>query len=140
MSVAAAFVEAARAYLGVPWHHLGRTAAGVDCVGLLLLAGRDAGLDVPNPPAYPRLPNGYDLAAACALIGRRVTVDQARDGDILLFSDAAYPGHVGIRTTLAGAPHCLHARASRRKVVEEPLRHELAEWLRRAYRPHAMET
>lgn len=136
---AAAFVAAARAYLGVPWRHMGRTAAGVDCIGLLLLAGRDAQIDIPAPPPYSRLPVGHDMAAACAALGRRVPTDQTQDGDILLFSDASYPGHIGMRTTVDGQAYCLHARASRRKVVEEPLRHELLSWLRRAYRHRELE-
>lgn len=137
---AARFVAEARALLGTPWRHLGRNPAGVDCVGLLLLAGARAGLAVPDPPPYTRLPSGYALAEACAAIGRRVPLAEARPGDVLLFSDSLYPCHVGLRTERSGGvPHCLHARASSRAVVEEPLAFELADTLRRAYRHHALE-
>src|SRR3954469_20730264 len=109
MTTAAEFIAAGRAYLGTPWHHQGRSVAGVDCIGLVLLAARDAGLAALEPPPYTRLPTDYALAETCAAIGKRAPLDALRDGDVLLFSDAHFPCHIGIRTTLRGVPHCLHS-------------------------------
>ena len=39
-----AIIAAARAWLGVPWRHQGRTRQGVDCAGLVVLVGREFGL------------------------------------------------------------------------------------------------
>ena len=37
-------VAAARGWLGVPWRHQGRSRAGVDCVGLVVVVCRSLGL------------------------------------------------------------------------------------------------
>lgn len=42
----AAIITAARAQLGTPFRHQGRSAQGVDCVGLLICIGR--ALDLPR--------------------------------------------------------------------------------------------
>ena len=42
----AQFVAAARTYIGVPWKHQGRSRRGVDCIGLVVMAARDCGMDV----------------------------------------------------------------------------------------------
>lgn len=50
-------VEAARAYIGVPWKHMGRTRRGLDCAGLLILAVKDAeGSELEAPARYGREP------------------------------------------------------------------------------------
>jgi hypothetical protein len=56
-------LAAARAYLGTPWHHMGRNRRRLDCVGLLLCAARDAGLDVAEPAPYARGRRGPDMVA-----------------------------------------------------------------------------
>ena len=48
------FLAEARKLLGTPWRHRGRSARGVDCVGLLLLAGWNSGADFDAP--WPRGP------------------------------------------------------------------------------------
>jgi cell wall-associated NlpC family hydrolase len=140
MAKPAAYVEAARTYLGVRWHHLGRDRHGVDCVGLLLAAADDCAIPHTKPPPYPRGHRGFDLIAACALIGNEVRIPDAQDGDILLFTDSLFPCHMGIRTTKHDVPHVIHAHAVRRKVLEEPLIGELERALRKVYRPTAFES
>lgn len=39
------FITQARALIGVPWRHQGRTQWGVDCIGLIDLAFKGAGID-----------------------------------------------------------------------------------------------
>lgn len=36
-------VDAARSWIGVPYHHQGRVRAGLDCVGLLVNVGKQCG-------------------------------------------------------------------------------------------------
>lgn len=129
------FIEAARTYIGVRWLHLGRTREGVDCVGLLLCAADDCGMKHEMPPPYPRGHRGFDLIEACRRLGQEVPLKQVQDGDILVFADGLFPAHIGIRTTVDGLPYVVHARVNRRKVCEEPISYELADALRRAYRP-----
>jgi hypothetical protein len=106
---------------------------------LLLLAAKDVGIEHPIVPPYPRGHRGFDLFEHCAQIGKQIHLDETQDGDILIFADGHYPAHMGIKTTLHDVPHVLHARIDRRKVVEEPILHEVASSLRRAYRPFAFE-
>lgn len=50
-------VAAARRYMGTPFRHTGRSADGIDCIGLIILVGRaiKANLDWPEMP-YQRFP------------------------------------------------------------------------------------
>jgi cell wall-associated NlpC family hydrolase len=48
--------ELARAYEGSPFLHMGRSARGMDCVGLVALVLRDMGREVIDSPYYGREP------------------------------------------------------------------------------------
>lgn len=138
MTSAQDFVEAARSYMDVRWHHLGRSREGVDCIGLLLLAAQDCGLEHDATPGdYKRGTKGFDMFDVLTRVGDPVSLADTRDGDLLVFSDGYFPGHMGIRSTRYGLPYVVHAHLKRRKVVEEPLTHDLWNMLRRAYRPFA---
>ena len=122
---AAAFVAAARSYVGVPWRHLGRSRTGVDCIGLVLLAAREAGWDLADPAPYAREPQGTRLLEG--ILAHATRVAEAAPGDVLLFRMGLYGGHVGIASVHPawGVPACLHAYAPRRQVVEQPMDAEL---------------
>jgi hypothetical protein len=115
--------ETARAYLGVPWRHLGRSREGLDCIGLVLLAARDCGFDVPDPPPYEREPSSHRLRQELTSLLDEGSVADPRPGDVLLFNVGVYGGHIGI-AGLHPEYRCLsliHAYAPRRRVVEERL-------------------
>jgi hypothetical protein len=95
------FIEAARELLGVPFQHQGRTKAGVDCVGVVLWAGKCTGLiptafDLP-PYTLPPMPSLFDeyLPQFADRMER-----ERKASDILVM--AAKPGgkarHLGIAT------------------------------------------
>lgn len=119
------FVAAGRCWLGVPWRHLGRSRAGVDCIGLVLLAAAKAGLSIPDPAPYAREPQGAALMRGVLAHGVRVA--DALPGDVLVFRMGLYGGHVGIATQhrTYGGPGVLHAYAPHRHVVEQPMDAEL---------------
>jgi len=131
-----AVVHCARGWLGAPWRHLGRSLAAVDCIGLVVLAHRATGFDVPDPAPYARDPDGAAILRGLAEAGaRRVPPGQERPGDVLVFrSDGVNGGHVGILAERDGVLTVIHAYAPRRRVVEEPLAQELAEALIGAWR------
>ncbi len=133
-TTAAAFVAAARGYVGVPWRHLGRALTGVDCIGLVLLAARRAGMDLPDPAPYEREPQGTRLLEG--ILGYATRVAEASTGDVLLFRMGLYGGHVGIASTHPAwrVPACLHAYAPRKQVVEQPMDAELRAALVGAFR------
>lgn len=127
-------VHAARGWLGVPWRHLGRSLQGVDCIGLVVLAHRAAGHDVPDPAPYQREPLGARVIAGIEAAGGR-RVPRPRAGDVLVFKlDGVNGGHLGIAAEMNGVPTVIHAYAPRRRVVEEPLSHDLDEALIGAWR------
>ena len=131
---AAAFVAAARSYVGVPWRHLGRSRTGLDCIGLVLLAAREAGVELTDPAPYAREPQGTRLLQG--ILGHAERVSEVMAGDILLFRMGLYGGHVGIASVHPawGVPACLHAFAPRRQVVEQPMDAELRAALLGAFR------
>jgi cell wall-associated NlpC family hydrolase len=129
-----AVVHAARGWLGVPWRHLGRDLGGVDCIGLVVLAHRAAGIAVPDPAPYTREPIGARVIAGIEAAGGR-RVARPRAGDVLVFrTDGVNGGHVGIAAENSGEATVIHAYAPRRRVVEEPLTHDLDDALIGAWR------
>jgi len=144
----AAILAAARGFLGTRWHHMGRTEHGLDCVGLVLVSFRTAGLDLADA-IYARGYRGSDMLDHIDAQGREVPLDPehtgditagTRDGDVLLFADGLHIAHLGIRSTMYGdVPAVIHAHMRRRQVREEPLSADMGPLLRRAYRHPALE-
>lgn len=96
---AAAFVAAARSFIGVRWRHRGRKPWAVDCLGLLVLSAQKSGLHIDEPPTlYGREP--WDDALRRGLrerFGEPFPPGQARVGDIALIRWAGTaPSHVAI--------------------------------------------
>jgi cell wall-associated NlpC family hydrolase len=110
--------EAARRYLGVPFVHQGRTARGLDCVGLLVRVAEDLGFQARDFTAYSLRPSSRLLMRLIADSCDRV--DSAEPGDILVFSmiGPGWPQHAGIKTD-KGMIHAM--RGGPDKVVEHVL-------------------
>jgi len=116
MSTPADFIAQARALVGTPFMHQGRSREGLDCIGLPVLAAQLAGdIDVSwDRTNYPPDPIGW-LQPALELRLERVTTRQP--GDILLMRFGQEPQHVGIWT---GAT-MIHAYSRAEKVIEHRL-------------------
>lgn len=93
---AAAFIEGARKLKGARWRHRGRKPWAVDCVGLLILAAQDAGLEVEDERIYGREPWEQQLPRALRLrFGD--PVKEWRPGCIALIRwGQGEPSHIGI--------------------------------------------
>lgn len=79
-----AFLAAARGYLGAPWVHQGRSAGGMDCVGLVVLAMRDVGIDnAPMRADYGRMQDYRQARRYLEEFFDRV--GSAEIGDVVLF-------------------------------------------------------
>jgi cell wall-associated NlpC family hydrolase len=121
------FIAAARGMLGTPWHHQGRApGVGIDCIGLVVCAARQCGIELPDQRGYSRDPHGMLRPTLQAYCGDPVR--ERAIGDVALFKIVNEPQHVGILTELDGVPQLLHAYLGSRCVVETPLD---ARWLRR---------
>jgi cell wall-associated NlpC family hydrolase len=134
MATRAEVVECARSYLGTRWHHQGRVkGAGVDCAGLLICVARDLGLADVNCSGYSRYPDGT-LDAVCAEHMQRIGAGHVLPGDVLTFTFAAEPQHLGIVATSGDQLTIIHSYAEARRVVENAIDPVWRPRIRGAYR------
>lgn len=90
-------IDAAMAYEGVPWRHMGRSKKGVDCVGLVVCVARDLGL-VPSKwdtISYGMNPDGTLIPNVRQYL-RRVPRSNLQAGNILVFNYDGSDRHLGI--------------------------------------------
>lgn len=117
--------DSARKLIGAPWVHQGRDpVAGVDCLGVLILVGHDVGyLNDFHYDVYVREPDGETLLSELRKELDEIPVDDAREGDILVFRMAGerVPRHVGIIVRGLREYGLIHS-LSETTVKEDPLR------------------
>ena len=111
--------EAARAYLGTPWLDSGRSKKGIDCLGLVLCAGRDIGLDMDPGREFNRRTSPLLLRRAINRHANMVTLAMAAPGDIMLLDMGDMP-QVGILSP--GQPLNLIYALAGQAVVETSFR------------------
>jgi cell wall-associated NlpC family hydrolase len=102
LSIDARFEAAARGWIGVPSMHQGRSRAGVDCIGLVVMAARDCGLDAPVAANYGRFQAYFQYKPM--LMGFCERVGNPGQGIIALFMNSAVL-HVGIITAIGTVIH-----------------------------------
>jgi len=127
--IRAAMVAAARGMVGRRWRHQGRSATGVDCVGLVLLSARAAGFTVEDVTGYSRRALGVGFLGHFRPRMRGVSVFEGRPGDVLVFTETVYPCHCGVLGGVLaerrGEATVIHAHGGRGRVLEEPLEGDL---------------
>ena len=121
----------ARKLVGVPWMHRGRTMRGVDCIGLIALAARNAGGDV-FAACGVKDRRDYDRQASplmLEMISAHCTrIEQPIPGSLLFFKfdREKLPRHVGIYTHEGNV---IHAECRlRRQVIEHGWRVRWVGW------------
>ncbi|MDR3425299.1 MAG: NlpC/P60 family protein [Alphaproteobacteria bacterium] len=108
-------IAAARGCKNTPFHHQGRrVGVGLDCIGLVIVALKAAGVPVRDRSDYGRRPDGKSLIAALQDHGA-VRVDDIQAGDILLFRYDGQPQHVALATSDSTM---IHSFAPANRVVE----------------------
>lgn len=123
------FLEAARKYIGVKWVHQGRSSAGMDCLGLIVMAARDIGYKAKEDfTTYGRRPDTNYMLSVLDGYFDRVDAEKASPGDILVFRipPSLSPQHLGIKSDIG----ILHSTFTERKCVEHSLDKA---WMRRIH-------
>lgn len=96
-------ISGARALLGVPFLHQGRSAVdGVDCAGLLVLAAQTMGVPVLDSVGYGPFPHDGELEGYLAeqpRLARRDWPDDRQPGDLLLLRMFQVPQHLALQTS-----------------------------------------
>ena len=91
-------VRAARARVGIPFQHMGRSLAGLDCDGVLISVARELGLvakDFDVPP-YTKVPDGKTFLEWCDRYMTRITQSEMQIGDAVVVIVDKHPAHIGI--------------------------------------------
>ena len=114
-------VASARAWVGVPYRHLGRDRSGVDCAGLIVNVAHDFGFTVKDNRAYSNQPKAQTLLAPAERQMWRIERDRIIPGDIVVLWawDPNEPQHFGI---IGDHPHgvtVIHAFSKFSKVTEQ---------------------
>ena len=129
---------AARAYLGVPFRHQGRSAAtGIDCVGLLVLAANDCGHStVADRTDYGRDPvNGMLEAQLRAAFGAPVAVATMQPGDVAAIAFMGAVRHVGVIGEHPDGLSLIHTNSAVGRVTEARIDAKWAKRIVSIYRP-----
>ena len=118
---AESFIAAARSYIGTPWRHQGRSGNGVDCVGLVVLAARQCGIEAPLEANYGRFQNYGQAKWHLKEFCRRVGVPLP--GDLVLYKTTQNL-HLAVITEIDETHRpikVVHAQSETMKVVETGL-------------------
>lgn len=138
MTRAELFVAAARQLVNkARWRHRGRQPWAVDCIGLLVLSGRPAGLIVEDEPNYGREPWDDQLRKGCRRrFGAPLPADQAAPGDIAVIQwRREEPSHIGIIGNHPDGGLTLIHSHNLKGVIEQGLTGHVATAVLEVYRP-----
>ena len=138
-------VDAARAYIGVPWVHQGRNPAiGIDCIGLLVLAFGPS-LGDATPADYSRDPHGARLESELqarfgapvveARASRPIELATLQPGDIGVLSYGGPVRHVGLIGDHAHGVSLIHTDSRLGRVVEQRIDDRIRRMIRLVFRP-----
>lgn len=128
--------DQALTYLGVPYHHDGRSReGGVDCLGLAVLVLQDLGQEVQDRVGVPQHQDIWGeiverVELHASLIDEGCHPLLWMPGDLLLFRERLMHHHAGI-LIMDGSLEMVHSYSSSGMVVRQPLDEP---WLRRVSR------
>ena len=120
-------VNAARAYVGIPYRHQGRTRRGLDCVGLLIRCAHDLNISDFDINGYSRIPSGAMMSRLMAEQMDRLNDSAYQCGDVLHMAFDRQPQHIAIVSNLSPL-RIIHADSVAGAVVEHSLDQQ---WLAR---------
>lgn len=118
----AEIVAEARGWLRTPFRPKGRSRAGLDCLGLLVLVADAFAVPHHDEQHYTDWPDPQRrmLAVFDRYMGRLPPGEPCWDGTVAVMSTyRTLPGHVGFFSTKHGVRHLIHASMAVRRVCEE---------------------
>jgi hypothetical protein len=129
------FVAAARSLVGTPWRHRGRGRRGIDCVGLVVVSARAAGLKLDDATHYGRYPWDDRLRKELqANFGDPVAEPQVGDVALICWNKLE-PSHVAIfGDYLYGGLSLIHCE-NLSGCIEQSLPRNFADIIVEVYRP-----
>jgi cell wall-associated NlpC family hydrolase len=93
-------IEEARSWIGVPFHHQGRTKSGCDCIGIVLACARRLDYKYEDYTRYGRLPHKGLLEKVFNEHLVQIDIADIRPADGVLMTWKADPHHVAIITRM----------------------------------------
>lgn len=136
---ASEFCEATIGMVGTRWRHQGRMAGvALDCIGLLVIAARDCGVELEaEPPKYGAHRKGTEIRDALAKVAVRVD-GPPRQGDLLALDPDVdgEPHHLGIAL---GPDELVHTSVKTGRVTVQPIDDARRRGIHSVWRLHAME-
>ena len=128
-----ALIESARAMIGTPFKHEGRSIRGVDCYGMFIVLGIEHGIPVPIETGYGKRPSGLHMKRMLELYANNVQRSEIQSGDILHIKFNDEPQHLALVSS-TDPLMIIHADAIAGRVVEHRLDKEWMSKVRGAYR------
>lgn len=132
------FIDAARRLKGARWRHRGRKPWAVDCIGLIVLAAKDAGLNVDDAPRLYGVDPWEDQLREGLRnrFGEALHPSQAQPADIALIRwGRGEPSHVAIVADHPdGGLSMIHAH-NIAGVTEHRIAHPFDKFIIEVYRP-----
>lgn len=116
-------VYRANTLVGVPFRHQGRSQAGLDCAGLVIVIAHSLDLTDKDITSYSRRPNAEEFTAFMIEAGcTQLSHSAQKHGDILRINTMGWPVHIGIyEVDDRGREWYTHAYRSHKKVTRDPL-------------------
>lgn len=141
MTKRADVIAAARALIGTPYHHQGRTRAGLDCIGIVVLIGRELQIGRPQHDRsdYRIAPDGEMFRRQLQLgLDEQPEGTEPRPGDVILtrqYRPPRFPTHAAIVAEHPfGGLSLIHADRDSGKVCEVAWSGDVIETLVAVYR------
>jgi cell wall-associated NlpC family hydrolase len=128
-------LKASEKFLGVPFLHQGRDAStGIDCVGFLVMIGRELGYpDIKDVEGYRRIPRPEIIREVLGQNCDEISVSDAKPGDIFFMRyGGRIPRHAAVLYQIEPEPMLIHASAQGVRI--EPKRNFPDNWFVGAYR------
>jgi len=116
-------VNAANDLVGVRYRHQGRSQAGLDCAGLIIVTGQRCDISNFDTTNYSNRPNAVEFTREMIRAGcTQLPLAKLEHGDLLRLNTEGWPVHIAVYEIDAkGQEWYIHAYLPHKKVSRDPL-------------------